>query len=173
MDKQEIERLAFAQALYQKLGELVSTKDPDSLRAAADEFYRELYETTGAKSFEVSIDGQKVGTYSVRVSKAKPAETSERLLVEDYGTFSVWIERETNAEVLQLFAKAHMDEFADWLFKETGEIPYGCFTEQTVSLAQPSRYTGGALKVDPLAVLNVMHGKLGTAVRGILGGDAE
>lgn len=170
MDKTEIERLAFAQALYSKLGEIVSTKDPDSLRAAVDEFYKDLYETTGAKSFEVSIDGQKVGTYSVRVSKPKPAETKERLLIEDYGTFSVWMENEVNADLLQLFAKSRIDEFADWLFTETGEIPYGCFVEQTVSLAQPARYSGGTLKVDPLSVLDAMQGKLGTAVKGILGG---
>lgn len=170
MDKTEIERLAFAQALYQRLGELVSTKDPDSLRAAADEFYKDLYETTGAKSFEVSIDGQKVGTYSVRVSKPKPAETKERLIVDDAGTFSVWIEHETNAEVLQMFAQSRLEEFANWLFETTGEIPYGCFVEQTVSLAQPARYSGGALKVDPLSVLDAMQGKLGTAVKGILGG---
>ena len=170
MDKAEIERLAFAQALYSKLGEIVSTKDPDSLRAAVDEFYKDLYETTGAKSFEVSIDGQKVGTYSVRVSKPKPAETKERLIVEDAGTFSVWIEHETNAEVLQMFAQSRLEEFANWLFETTGEIPYGCFVEQTVSLAQPARYSGGALKVDPLSVLDAMQGKLGTAVKGILGG---
>lgn len=173
MDKQEIERLAFAQALYAKLGEIVSTKDPDSLRAAVDEFYKDLYETTGAKSFEVSIDGQKVGTYSVRVSKPKPAETKERLVVDDIGAFSVWIEHETNAEILQLFAQSRLEEFANWLFETTGEIPYGCFVEQTVSLAQPARYSGGALKVDPLSVLDAMQGKLGTAVKGILGGGSE
>ena len=170
MDKTEIERLAFAQALYSKLGEIVSTKDPDSLRAAVDEFYKDLYETTGAKSFEVSIDGQKVGTYSVRVSKPKPAETKERLVIADSQTFETWIDNETNEEILQLFARSRLEEFANCVFEETGEIPYGCFIEQTVSLAQPARYSGGALKVDPLSVLDAMQGKLGTAVKGILGG---
>lgn len=170
MNKEDLEKLAFAQALYQKLGEIVSTKDPDSLRGLADEFYREMYETTGAKSFEVKIDGEKVGTYSVRVSKAKPSTTEEHFTVTDEEKLSEWVSREINYDLAASFVFAHLERFAGWYFTETGEVPYGCELEQTVTLAQPARYSGGALKVDPMAVLGAMQGKLGPSVAGILGG---
>ena len=51
----EVERLAVAQMLYNEAAKLVSTKDRDSLRASVDRRYKELYDSTGCKSYDVRI----------------------------------------------------------------------------------------------------------------------
>ena len=58
-DFNEREQLVIAQALYNALGEIVSTKDADSLRGQADDFYKALYMECGAKSYDMKIGEEK------------------------------------------------------------------------------------------------------------------
>ena len=62
MTMNEVERLAVAQMLYNEAAKLVSTKDRDSLRASVDRRYKELYDSTGCKSYDVRIGDDVVGT---------------------------------------------------------------------------------------------------------------
>ena len=89
-DFNDVERLAVAQTFFKLAGELVDTKNPDSLRSAVDRGYKELYERTGSKSFDVMLDGQQVGTYSIRFSKPKPEETRQVFEVNDYEKLARW-----------------------------------------------------------------------------------
>ena len=75
----DMERLAVYQAVMNKVADEVKTGDPSNLRGAVDAQMAELYETTGAKSANVRVNGQKVGTYSVRVTSA-PVVTDEDAL---------------------------------------------------------------------------------------------
>ena len=52
MELTPIERLVIGQALFDKLGKMVSTKDPDSLRGQADRNYKALFDETGAKTYQ-------------------------------------------------------------------------------------------------------------------------
>ena len=84
-----IAKLVVAQAVYKLSAEQVSTKEPGNLRSRVDEYYRGLFEATGAKSFEVRIGGEKVGTYGVNVTKP---ETRVRLKVTDSRALMAWCE---------------------------------------------------------------------------------
>lgn len=162
------ERLAIAQALYNHLGKLVSTKDPDSLRVQADREYKALFEQTGAKSFEVRVNGAKVGTYSIKVSKAKPEEIVKGIEVKDPEALY------DNIGFMQIyylieFARDHSQEFAEWYGVLTGEALEGCEWVEYVTPATEPAYMGGTLKVDPEDVANAIQG-LNIGINGLLEG---
>ena len=163
------ERLAIAQAIYNHLGKLVSTKDPDSLRAQADREYKALFEQTGAKSFDVRVNGEKVGTYSVKVSKAKPEVTvkgieitDDNALYDSIGFMQIYY--------LIEFARDHSQEFAEWYAVLTGEALEGCEWVEYVTPATEPAYMGGTLKVNAEDVANAING-LDIGIYGLLEGE--
>jgi hypothetical protein len=163
------ERLAIAQAIYNNLGKLVSTKDPDSLRAQADREYKTLYEQTGAKSFDVRVNGSKVGTYSVKVSKAKPAEERKELVVTDRDALDDYI-HQTDPYDIELFVQEHSELFVKWSCEQLGIMPDGCTVETYVTPATEPAYMGGTLKVNPEDVANAING-LDIGIYGLLEGE--
>ena len=66
-DLNPIERLAIEQAVYNAIGADLKTGMPDNLRGEVNAFYLDMYERTGATGFEVRVNGQKVGTHSIRM----------------------------------------------------------------------------------------------------------
>ena len=163
------ERLAIAQALYNHLGKLVSTKDPDSLRAQADREYKALYEQIGAKSFDVRVNGEKVGTYSIKVSKAKPAEEHKELVVVNSTELNDFIAM-APAEYLLRFARAYSGEFASWYLERFGELCDGCMVDTVKIEATEPEYMGGTLKVNAEDVANAING-LDIGIYGLLEGE--
>lgn len=163
------ERLAIAQALYNHLGELVSTKDPDSLRAQADREYKALFEQTGAKSFDVRVNGSKVGTYSVKVSKAKPAEERKELVITDYVFLGDDVS-EMPAKVLLRYAMDTRADFAQWYLDHTGAVMEGCTIETIETPATEPAYMGGTLKVNAQDVADAVRG-LNIGIVGLLEGE--
>lgn len=154
-----VEQLAVAQAVYKSVAGIVSTKDADSLRSMCDADTIANYASTGAKSYDVRLLGEKVGTYSVRVNKAKKVST---LAVEDQDAYMAWCA--DNGFVLTDDKRAQQ-----WL-DQTGEVPDGC----TVLVdEQPERVAGTTLKVDERKVAEVMGGELPAAVRGLLEGEVS
>lgn len=164
----DVERLAIAQALYKKIAELVDTKDPDSLRSAVDRGYKELYEQTGAKSFEVKLNGQSVGNYSVRISKKKPSATSKRFMVKDYEKLAKWFVG-LDVDTVKDYAAQDLEKFALWHTEATGELPDGCKIVETITTVG-GEYMGGTLKVDPQEVINAMGEQLPPSIAGLLEG---
>lgn len=152
-----VEQLAVAQAVYKTVASIVSTKDADSLRAQCDEDTIANYMSTGAKSYDVRVLGEKVGTYSVRVNKAKKVST---IAVEDAAAYYDWC-----AEMGYLVTD---DKRAQQWFEQTGELPDGC---TVIVDEQPERVAGTTLKVDERKVAAAMGGELPTAVRGLLEGE--
>lgn len=168
----EIEQLAIYQAVYNYVGEKVSTKDPDSLRAAIDESYRELYEQTGSKSFDVKVNGEVVGTYSIRFSKEKQSETQLCFEVEDYVKLAEWFEENCSNQLLTSYAANNLEKFAEWCFTETGEMPEGCEIKKHITPAVDKAYIGGALRVDKESVAYAIHEAL-PGVAGLIAGEVE
>lgn len=142
-----IEQLAVAQAVYKLAAKQVSTKEPGNLRAEVDAHYREMFEQTGAKSFDVRIGGEKVGTYGVRVTKP---ETRVRLKVTDSRALMAWCEANDCLRVDPDMRRVES------IFGETGELPDGCEVEATS--APGGEYAGSSLRIDPEKVNNALGG---------------
>ena len=165
----DVERLAIAQTLFKLTGELVDTKNPDSLRGCVDEQYRQLYEQTGAKSYDVELNGQDVGTYSIRFSKPKESETRLSFEVYDYFALAEWFD-EIPDDVIRHYVSVDLNQFAEWYFTDTGEMPDGCDIEKIITPATEKQYIGGTLKVDPEKVKSAMGNLFPARIVGLLEG---
>lgn len=168
----DIERLTLAQALYKSIGELVDTKNPDSLRSQVDRQFRELYDATGSKSFDVKVFDVPVGTYSIRFSKPKDSEARDVFEVDDYIALAHWF-NDADADEVKKFVALNLADFARWQFDTTGEVPDGCSLKQVVKPAEDKHYIGGALKVDQESVIAAFGKRLEGSVVGLLEGDYE
>ena len=168
----DIERLTLAQAIYSELGKIVSTKDPESLRSKIDEQYRELYESTGSKSYDVKLNDNIVGTYSIRFSKSKDSESRDVFEVRDYEALAKWFEG-VDASIISSYVAHDLAQFAEWYMAETGEMPDGCNMSTVVTPAVEKHYMGGALRVDSQSVLEAMNDALPYFVAGLLEGGDE
>lgn len=148
------EKLCVAQAFYKAAGALVSTKGGDSLRAAVDEQMVGMYAETGAKTFDMKVGGQKVGTYSVRV---KAAEDGVRLDVEDPGALLAWAIENGCATVDMKKVQERFDA--------TGELPDGC---KATRWQLPERVDGTTLRIDELKVAEALGASLPEAMGSLL-----
>lgn len=173
-DRSPIQQLAVAQAIYKAVSTVVSTKDPDSLRSACDAEAARRYEAEGVKSTDINIDGVKVGTYSVKVSKAKPKRKAPRVWVDDRDEFAEWLASEDGAGWLRQLVEEHGNELAFGVFYETGEIAPGCVAQLNYcEPAEPARVTGTTLRVDTAAVAEAVGAQLGAGVTALLEGGTD
>ena len=171
MDQSNIERLAVAQALYQAAAELVSTKDPDSLRSQADDHYRSLYAMTGAKSFDVKIGGEKVGTFSLTVSKPTESVEVEQFSVTNPAALQAWDKGDPG--LMSAFLNVMAREYAEYYFAATGEMPPGCELASVVRPGDPGgEVTRTTLRIDRDAVARAMGSRLGGQAVALLEGGA-
>lgn len=145
--RDKIARLAVLQAIYNKAGEEVSTKDPCSLRSEVDQYFKEQYELTGAKSSDININGVQVGTYSAKFSKPTEEKVSSELVIDDFADVALWVSQMSDKEIRYL-VETDLDHFAHLAFERYGEVPLGCHVQKTVTPAKPKQYIGGMLKVD-------------------------
>ena len=155
----DAERLAVAQAFYNACGKIVSTKDPDSLRSVVDNGYKELYDATGSRSFDVKLLGEKVGTYSLRFSKETQPETVMEFRVYDEEALADAVES-ADPQTIMGFIRSNLGRFAEYCFNDTGEILDGCSYEPVQIDGKPSEYIGGVFKVDTDRVADVLRGEL-------------
>lgn len=137
-----VEKLAIAQAVYKTVAGIVSTKEKDNLRGMCDKDAIANYLSTGAKSYDVRLMGEKVGTYSVRVSKPRH---DERLKVVDMDAYVAWC--------VENACMTTDDAQAERRFRETGELPDGCELEVTDT---PETVAGATLKVDEAKVADAL-----------------
>lgn len=159
-----MEQLAIVQGLYKALAERVSTKDPDSLRSKVDAQVMEFYEQTGAKSYDISLMGEKVGTMSVSMSRAK-TETAYDLA--DWMAFEQWASTEEGWSVLMDFAMLDPERFCKFAVERTGEVMPG-IDVRTVEV--PEHPKGTTLRVDTTKVARAMGNQLEPAIAGLLEG---
>lgn len=170
-DLPPMEQLAIEQALFNNLGEDVSTKNPDSLRCMADAEIVGNYRAMGAKSYDVHVNGSKVGTYSVRTSKEKPQEKKKRLVIKDPYAFDAYVKEQAEDEVFE-YVHLMMDNFASFMLESYGVICDGCEVVEETIPAQPSKVIGTTLHIDADKVADAISGYLPTTLAGILG-DGE
>ena len=161
----DMERLAIAQGVFNAVGEMVSTKDPNNLRGRVNDKIIKAYLSTGARSFDLRLNGHKVGSFSVTVAKAK-RET--KLKVIDRDAFEAWALSEGFAHE-ETVTRVVMDEDAvlsDALLN--GEVPDGC---EPVTKDEPEHVSGTSIRgCKPEDVASALGTQLPQAVAGFLTG---
>lgn len=168
----DIERLVIAQALLKTVTKYTSTRDPDSLRARADADMLANYERMGMKSVDLRVNGEKVGTYSVKVSKPTSTAKTSRVVVDDSEAAYRWA-MTAAADEYEDWCIANIDRFCEYALSEFGEVADGAHVETEETDAQPERATGTVLKVDPPKVSHALGVQLPYAVAGLLSGGDE
>jgi len=172
LDLPPMERLAVEQALLSRIGEDVSTKNPDSLRHMMDEDMVATYLGTGYKSRDVMVNGQKVGTHSIRMGGGKKAKKTKRLVVRDQHALENFIVKNEESYA-EAYANALSRNFAEFVLRTFGELPDGCeVIEETIPEVQPS-VQGTTLRIDSEKVAKAIKGYLPTGVAYMLGGDED
>lgn len=164
MQADDVARLALAQALYKKVANLVSTRDPESLRWQFDREILANYAESGAKSGEMRIGGEKVGTWSV--VKGEPSSTRHWKVRDEDAVLD-----RLDADDLRYFAKEHMDYLIEWMEDNGLEVP-GLYHEDVRDPEKPPRV---AIRLnDPDEVIETARRTLPPDhMRALLGGDTE
>ena len=171
----DMERLAVEQAFYKSIAEDVGTKDPTNLRGRVDEALRDMYDATGATSFDVKLCGKKVGSYSFRKVKGTPTREYEVPVVEDID--ELWTYQSSE---WQAYVKKRTDEWLeenyeqlalDW-FDETGELLDGMCMHERWEMGKPDGIGSSSLRVEPEKVWAVLQERraLGDVAAGLLEG---
>lgn len=143
--KELAERIVILQALAKIVNAQVSTKNPASDRAEFDRQILDLYEQTGAKSFEVPC-----GTVSVRKTKEKQ-ETA--LTVHDKEMFEKWLLDNNLGHSEVVYDTGTVIDYC----VRTGEIPEGADLE---TYFIPEQILGTTLRVDENKVADALQDKL-------------
>lgn len=167
-----MEQLAIEQALFSRLGEDVSTKSPDSLRSEADREIVCNYRAIGAKSYDVHVNDQKVGTYSVRTSKEQPQRTEKHISIVDPYLFDQFVREQAEDEVFE-YVHLMMQNFAEFMLNTYGVLVDGCEVVEETIPAQRPQVLGTTLRIDSDKVANAINGYLPTTIAGFIGGGAD
>lgn len=171
--EEDVERLALAQAFMNAVGEVTSTKNPGNLRdkVASHLIDRYYSDPLAGKSNDVRIRGQKVGTFSLTVSKPTKPKESVDFRIDDkaalLGSGEFW-------DMANEYAIAHPDEVARWHFEKTGAIPSGCKANAYLEPGQPGgEVTRTTLRIDSQKVAEALGADLPEMARLLLEGGAD
>lgn len=167
-DAEDIRRLALAQALYKTIKSEVSTGNEFNLRGRVDAIMAERFAVAkkiglAPKSFDVEVDGKKCGTYSITVSKPKPAETRMELQVDSKVALLEWALPLGYIDVDMAAVREHVER--------TGEVPGGCeLVPVTTPAVEGGKIERTSLCIDPEKVADALGGELGNLAYDLLEG---
>lgn len=165
-DRADLARLAVATALERRIKDYTDPRGIDNARTRVDERARALYEESGVTQQTITINGQKVGVVSARVSKP-----SSRLMpmVTDVEAFVRWL-RTTDGGLLaleRLAASSPKQILAESMAE--GEVPDGVVV---TAADEPARWLGTTVRVDADKVAEALGPELqGTVTRLLEGGE--
>ena len=145
MELSDLQRAVAFQALYGAIGPVVKSQG-DGLRGDVDRELRDIYERTGAKTYRVVAEGVPMGTYTVVESRAEPERVEHAYDLEDEDMFAEWL-RSDGAELAYDFICDHGPEFCAFCATDH-VVPDGIVVRERTVPAQPTRYKGGAIRVD-------------------------
>ena len=168
--QRDIETLSVLQALYNAIGEEVSTQDPTNLRGRVNSYYHGLYEDTGATGFEVRVGGEKVGTYGFNKRKGQPERTVRELRITDSSALTDWRSDDFD-EWVEHWLAFHREDLALQYAQETGELPDGIELEERVVPATPDTIRpNGTLRIKRQVVERARDALAGGGLAGFLAG---
>lgn len=142
-----LEALACYQSMYSRVGAIVSTKDPDSLRMQVQRELLRRYEATGADRVRPKVGGVTVGTMSITFTKEVPAKEVTRAVVKDPDALLADDNDEFSAFLAETI-KRNLNKFAVEYAETTGELLEGMEWVTDVTPAQPATVKGVRLSVD-------------------------
>ncbi len=167
----DMERLAIAQAFMNKVGSMTKTKVDGNLRGRVDRQYKDIYAQCKAKSFEVELFGEKVGTFSLQVSKPTESKVEPVFEVTDEEALTDW--RDFKAAAMA-YAMEHPGEIATYHFGRTGELPDGCELVDVVYPGTPGgKVEKTTLSINSEEVARVLGGELPLAAQMLLEGGTD
>ena len=152
---QRLDAIIAAQAIYSELGKRLKTNDPLNARGELDAHFAALRESSGARSFDLTVNGEEVGTYTFSKSKEK---TVPQLDITDMHAFYSWCDENG---LLQL-PKA--ETVRQWI-TETGELPDGAVVAEVTEGGQTAKR--GTMRVDFDKVRHAVGGDFAPAIEGI------
>lgn len=167
-DAEDIKNLAVAQALFKAIKAEVGTGNEFNLRGRVDAIMAERFAQAkqlglAPKSFDVEIDGEKVGTYSITTTKAQPVETRMELQVDSKVALLEWALPLGYIDVDMAAVREHLER--------TGEVPGGC---ELVPVETPAveggKISRTSLRIDPEKVALALGAQLGDVARDLLEG---
>lgn len=151
--KDDAARLALQNYVLKMLGD-----ENRALRADVAEGMRERYERDGVRQVAAEFGGERVGTVSATVSKARAA-----LSVDDPEAFAEWAD-ENDYLLWDVDMRAVEDRF-----ERTGEVPPGCSVK-----AVPGSFKGISVRFDKEAKAGIARlmgeSYIGDAMRELIGG---
>lgn len=144
--EQDIKMLAIAQTLYKQVAGMVKTKDPTNLRGVVDGYFKHLYKMASAvgappKSFDINVDGEKVGTYSITPAPAIAEHDEVRYDVNDRDELMRWA-------MEQGYVLPDMDAINEHI-GQTGEVPPGMSARKVHFPSVPAGIGKTSLRIDP------------------------
>lgn len=161
-----MEKLAIAQAFQTQVGKMTKTGVDYNLRGEVDAEMREMYESTGSKTFDVKLLGRKVGTYYLTISKPTESKTERKLAISDGQALFEWAMRHDFIEIDMKKVERH--------FQETGELPDGCEAYELMTLGDMGgEITRTTLKVDGGKVISALGPQLEPIAYSILDGGID
>jgi hypothetical protein len=167
-----VERLAVEQAVYNAIGADLKTGVDGNLRGDVNDHYLDLYDATGATSFEVRVNGQKVGTYSFPKVKGRAGHVDLVVRVTDFGALQAHDDDDW-MDFCSRWLDHHLAEVAEAYVRSTGDTLPGVELSTVETPATPDGIRrGGTLRVDAGKVAEALGPALPDTVAGLLGGGA-
>ena len=169
MENNTLSNLAVAVTLEKRLKEFTSPRGgahgAPTARTDADDALRELYQDQGVTQQTIFVNDQKVGTLSVKLTKAKHEFVPE---IADTVAFAHWVHDNADDVLDALF-----EQNKDALLKaatDGGVLPDGVVVRE---VDIPSGWAGTTLRVKDQDVVNALGTQLPETVSKLLLGDGS
>lgn len=142
----DLARLACYQALYNAIAPAVRSQG-DGLRGDVDRELRDAYERTGARSYAITTDGVRLGTYTIAEAKAEPARVERYVELVDPKALREWESDDFN-DYVSRWIEGNLATLATAYFEETGDLPDGMAVREVEVPAKPASYKCGQVRID-------------------------
>lgn len=135
------------------------------IRDEVDEETIELYLSSEVTQRTVTLNGQKVGTISVRLTEPKQGKEPA---IESAEEFAEWMRTSDGGlDTIKRLIAVKPDLMLEAATAD-GELPDGCVM---VERCEPGRIAGTTLRVQKQKVIDALGAQLDSGIRGVLGGE--
>ena len=157
-----VERLAVITAF----GKAVKQAEKQ-VREEVDTQMRDDFLKHGVTQKQLTVNGQKVGTISARMTKEK---VGKHPMISSLPSFVVWLRTSDGGrDALNRLVTVKPDLFLEAAIAD-GELPDGC---ELVERCEPAMMTGTTVRVQLPKVVEALGNNLGSAAAALLMGEVE
>lgn len=168
LTKNDLARLAVAQAVYKAMGEELSTRGKahgaDNVRTRVDDELRRLFDESSTDRLRLTVNGTDVGTIGARVTKPT---SRDWFSCDSVPELVAWLRSDDGEAVLTRLVQSMGGDIAADSVAQEGELPPGCSAHHDET---PGGGWGGTtLRVDVGKVRDALGDGLPAALAGLLG----